>query len=207
MSPWGYEEPGPRGRQERTPPDRAGGPGRGGGRGGRDGLGRSQHGLGGHDRAFPSLHRLGREIGILDDTRRLQQLLVERLVEVMEVENSALYWLDADRREYELIQQRGLDGDRARPRARSLTAALSRIVRGRAINPRFIAGMMRHGPRGAAELAETADRLVAFAETTGAVPSALFDLLHDAYLADPNVRAVMDAFPDAELESFSTRGP
>jgi DNA polymerase-3 subunit gamma/tau len=26
-------------------------------------------------------------------------------------------------------------------------------------------------------------------------------------LADPNVRAVMDAFPDAELESFSTRGP
>jgi len=25
-------------------------------------------------------------------------------------------------------------------------------------------------------------------------------------LADPNVRAVMDAFPDAELESFPTRG-
>ena len=25
-------------------------------------------------------------------------------------------------------------------------------------------------------------------------------------LADPDVRAVMDAFPDAELESFSTRG-
>ena len=26
-------------------------------------------------------------------------------------------------------------------------------------------------------------------------------------LADPNVRAVMDAFPGAELESFSNRGP
>jgi DNA polymerase-3 subunit gamma/tau len=25
-------------------------------------------------------------------------------------------------------------------------------------------------------------------------------------LADPNVRAVLDAFPDAELESFSVRG-
>jgi DNA polymerase-3 subunit gamma/tau len=25
-------------------------------------------------------------------------------------------------------------------------------------------------------------------------------------LADPNVRAVMDAFPDAELESYSTKG-
>jgi cobaltochelatase CobN len=47
---------------------------------------------------------------------------------------------------------------------------------------------MRHGPRGAAELAETVDRLVAFAETTDAVPSALLDLVHEAYLADPRVR-------------------
>jgi cobaltochelatase CobN len=61
-------------------------------------------------------------------------------------------------------------------------------VRGRAVNPRFIAGLMRHGPRGAAELAETVDRLVAFAETTGAVASTLFDVVHDAYVADPRVR-------------------
>ncbi len=55
-------------------------------------------------------------------------------------------------------------------------------------NPRFIEGQMRHGARGAAELAETVDRLVDFAETTGAVSSALFDCVHDAYLADPRVR-------------------
>ena len=78
--------------------------------------------------------------------------------------------------------------DPQRPRARTLSAALARIVRARAINPRFIAGQMRHGPRGAAELAETVDRLVAFAETTGAVASELFDLLHDAYVADAAVR-------------------
>jgi cobaltochelatase CobN len=78
--------------------------------------------------------------------------------------------------------------DPQRPRARALSTALSRIVRARAINPRFIAGQMRHGPRGAAELAETVDRLVAFAETTDAVASELFDLLHDAYVADANVR-------------------
>ena len=59
--------------------------------------------------------------------------------------------------------------DPQRPRARALSAALARIVRARAVNPRFIAGQMRHGPRGAAELAETVDRLVAFAETTDAV--------------------------------------
>jgi cobaltochelatase CobN len=78
--------------------------------------------------------------------------------------------------------------DPQRPRARALSTALARIVRARAINPRFIAGQMRHGPRGAAELAETVDRLVAFAETTGAVASELFDLLHDAYVADAGVR-------------------
>ena len=78
--------------------------------------------------------------------------------------------------------------DPQRPRARGLPAALARIVRARAINPRFIAGQMRHGYRGAAELAETVDRLVAFAETTGAVASELFDLVHDAYVADAAVR-------------------
>ena len=82
--------------------------------------------------------------------------------------------------------------DPQRPRARPLDAALARIVRGRAVNPRFIAGLMRHGSRGAAELAETVDRLVAFAETTGAVSSVLFDLVHEAYLADPSVRAFLE---------------
>jgi len=77
--------------------------------------------------------------------------------------------------------------DPQRPRARTLSAALARIVRGR-VHPRFIAGQLRHGPRGAAEFAETVDRLYAFAQTTDAVPGGLFDLLHDAYVADPAVR-------------------
>jgi cobaltochelatase CobN len=81
--------------------------------------------------------------------------------------------------------------DPQRPRARPLGAALARIVRGRAINPRFIAGQMRHGPRGAAELAETVDRLIGFAQTTDDVPSTLIDLVHEAYLADPAVRAFL----------------
>ena len=78
--------------------------------------------------------------------------------------------------------------DPNRPRARALDQTLARIVRGRATSPKFIEGMMRHGARGAAELAETVDRLVDFAETTGAVSSALFDLVHGAYIADDIVR-------------------
>lgn len=103
--------------------------------------------------------------------------------------------------------------DPNRPRARPLAKALARIVRGRATNPRFIEGMMRHGARGAAELAETVDRLVDFAETTGAVSSALFDAVHDAYLADPLVRDFLQREnPDAaqavveRLESARRKG-
>lgn len=82
--------------------------------------------------------------------------------------------------------------DPERPRARPLAQALGRIVRARAVNPRFIDGQMRHGPRGAAEFAETVDRLVAFAETTDAVAGELFDLVYDAYLGDPRVRAFIE---------------
>ena len=78
--------------------------------------------------------------------------------------------------------------DPARPRARSMTQALTRVVRARAVNPRFIAGQMRHGPRGAAEFAETVDRLIGFAETTHAVSSSLIEALYDAYFGNEDVR-------------------
>lgn len=74
------------------------------------------------------------------------------------------------------------------PKARALPQALARIVRARAISPAFVAGMMRHGARGAGELAETVDRLADFAEITDAVSGTLFDAIHDAYLADETVR-------------------
>jgi cobaltochelatase CobN len=78
--------------------------------------------------------------------------------------------------------------DPRRPRARPLADAIARVVRARAVNPAFIAGQMRHGPRGAAEFAETVDRLVAFAQTTDAVEGELFDLIYNAYLGDAPVR-------------------
>jgi cobaltochelatase CobN len=95
--------------------------------------------------------------------------------------------------------------DPQRPRARPLSAALSRIVRARAVNPRFIAGQMRHGPRGAAELAETVDRLVNFAETTDAVAGELFDLLHAAYVENPAVREFLLRENPAAAASIAQR--
>lgn len=85
-----------------------------------------------------------------------------------------------------------------KPRARSIAEAVTRVVRARAVNPRFIDGQMRYGPRGAAEFAETVDRLVGFAETTQAVPQSLIEAIYDAYVADERVRDfVLDQNPEA----------
>jgi cobaltochelatase CobN len=81
--------------------------------------------------------------------------------------------------------------DPAQPRPRSVAQAVGRVVRARAVNPRFIEGQMRHGPRGASEFAETVDRLVGFAETTHAIPGALIEAVHDAYVGDETVRAFL----------------
>ena len=51
--------------------------------------------------------------------------------------------------------------------------------------------MMRHGFRGAAEIAATADHMAAFAHLAGVVPPHLFDLYHDATLGRDDLVAFM----------------
>jgi cobaltochelatase CobN len=90
------------------------------------------------------------------------------------------------------------------PRIRSLEEEIGRVVHGRAANPKWIKGVMRHGYKGGFEIAATVDYLFAFAATTGAVKDHHFDALFDAYLGDETVRAFLDAHnPDAlnEIEA------
>ncbi|MEM1374225.1 MAG: cobaltochelatase subunit CobN [Pseudomonadota bacterium] len=74
------------------------------------------------------------------------------------------------------------------PRIRTLDDEIARVVRSRAANPKWIAGVMRHGYKGAFEMAATTDYLFAFAATTGAVKTHHFDLILEAYLEDEEVR-------------------
>ena len=79
------------------------------------------------------------------------------------------------------------------PRARTLTEEINRIVRGRASNPAWIAGMMRHGYRGGAEIARSLEGVFAFAAT---VPDRLdrqFEGIFDATLGDGEVDAFLRA--------------
>jgi cobaltochelatase CobN len=73
-------------------------------------------------------------------------------------------------------------------RARSLQEEIARVVRARLANPRWLKGQMRHGHRGAGEIAEGIDNLFAFAATSGLVSDAQFDLVFDATLGNESVR-------------------
>jgi cobaltochelatase CobN len=88
-----------------------------------------------------------------------------------------------------------------RPVVRALDEEVARVVRGRAANPKWIAGMMRHGYKGAFEMAATVDYLFAFAATTDAVRPHHFDQLFEAYLGDETVRGfIAEANPPALRE-------
>ena len=85
-----------------------------------------------------------------------------------------------------------------RSMVRNLAEEIARVVRGRAANPRWIEGQMRHGFRGAAEIAETVDNLFAFAATTQTVASRHFDLVYDATCGNERVRDFLrEANPEA----------
>ncbi|MEQ8306735.1 MAG: cobaltochelatase subunit CobN [Hoeflea sp.] len=88
-----------------------------------------------------------------------------------------------------------------RPVIRSLEEEIARVVRGRAVNPKWIEGVRRHGYKGAFEMAATVDYLFAFAATTGAVRNAHFEAVYQAYLVDEETLAFLrEKNPDALRE-------
>lgn len=89
-----------------------------------------------------------------------------------------------------------------RPRARSLTEEIARVVRARAANPAWADGMMAHGFRGAAEITATLDHMAAFAHLAGVVPPHLFDLYHEATLGRDDLVAFMERENPAALAAL-----
>jgi len=88
-----------------------------------------------------------------------------------------------------------------RPVIRTLEEEIGRVVRARVVNPKWIAGVMRHGYKGAFEIAATVDYLFAFSATTGAVRDHHFDAVYGAFLGDAKVQQFMaDNNPQALQE-------
>ena len=74
-----------------------------------------------------------------------------------------------------------------KPITRRLSEEISRVVYARATNPNWLAGMMRHGHRGAAEIAATLFHMAAFSNLADVVGNHLFDSFHDATLGNQKI--------------------
>ncbi|QKQ75256.1 cobaltochelatase subunit CobN [Nostoc sp. TCL240-02] len=75
----------------------------------------------------------------------------------------------------------------AQPRVRQLKEEISRVYRSRVVNPKWIAGVMRHGYKGAFEMAATVDFLFAYDATAKCVEDYMYQGIVEAYLLDPVV--------------------
>ncbi len=92
-----------------------------------------------------------------------------------------------------------------KPVIRSLEEEIGRVVRGRVVNPKWIEGVMRHGYKGAFEIAATVDYLFAFAATTGAVRNHHFEAVYQAFVVDQSVRDFMAEKNPAALRDMRER--
>ncbi|MGB7057207.1 MAG: cobaltochelatase subunit CobN, partial [Geitlerinemataceae cyanobacterium] len=82
-------------------------------------------------------------------------------------------------------------GDRSmpeNPKVRLLQEEIARVYRSRVINPKWIAGVMRHGYKGAFEMAATVDYLFAYDATTNCVEDHIYQGVTEAYLFDSQVQ-------------------
>jgi len=82
-------------------------------------------------------------------------------------------------------------GDHAQPenpQVRPLAAEVARVYRSRVVNPKWIAGAMRHGYKGAFELAATVDYLFAYDATARCVADHMYQGVAAAYVLDPVVQ-------------------
>ena len=74
------------------------------------------------------------------------------------------------------------------PKVRSLKQQIARVYRSRVINPKWIAGAMRHGYKGAFELSATIDFLFAYDATAQCVEDYMYQGVAEAYLFDDAVQ-------------------
>lgn len=75
------------------------------------------------------------------------------------------------------------------PKVRKLQEEIARVYRSRVVNPKWIAGVMRHGYKGAFEMTATVDYLFAYDATTHCVADHMYQGIATSYLFNPQVQA------------------
>jgi cobaltochelatase CobN len=85
----------------------------------------------------------------------------------------------------------GDSSDPSRVVTRTLAEETRRVFRARVANPRWIASMIRHGYKGAAELSATVDYLFGYDATAGVAEDWMYEQVASRYLLDEDVAAFM----------------
>jgi cobaltochelatase CobN len=85
----------------------------------------------------------------------------------------------------------GDSSDPSRVVSRTLSEETRRVFRARVANPRWIASMIRHGYKGAAELSATVDYLFGYDATAGVAEDWMYEQVAARYLLDEDVAEFM----------------
>ncbi|MBD1874910.1 cobaltochelatase subunit CobN [Nodosilinea sp. FACHB-131] len=93
----------------------------------------------------------------------------------------------------------------AKPKVRSLDAEIAKVYRSRVVNPKWIEGVMRHGYKGAFEMAATVDYLFAYDATAHCVADHMYEGVAQAYLLDPAVQAFVQTSNPWALRDMAER--
>ncbi|MBP0027260.1 cobaltochelatase subunit CobN [Roseofilum sp. Guam] len=91
------------------------------------------------------------------------------------------------------------------PKIRTLQEEINRVYRSRVVNPKWIAGVMRHGYKGAFEMAATVDYLFAYDATTHCVADHIYEGVSEAYLLDPKVQKFVEKHNPWALRDMAER--
>jgi cobaltochelatase CobN len=99
----------------------------------------------------------------------------------------------------------GDHGNPHAPRVRTLKEEISRVIRSRVVNPKWIDGVKRHGYKGAFEMAATVDYLFGFDATARVVGDHQYAMVADAYVLDEATRDFVSEHNPRALHDMLSR--
>ncbi len=91
------------------------------------------------------------------------------------------------------------------PRIHSLQEEISRVIRARVINPKWLSGIKRHGYKGAFEIAATVDYLFGYDATARVIGDYQYALVTDAYVNDSDTREFLQQHNPAAFQDICER--
>lgn len=93
----------------------------------------------------------------------------------------------------------------ARPVVRDLKEEALRVFRSRVVNPKWLAGIQKHGYKGGLELTATVDYLFGYDATAGILEDWMYEKVAETYALDPDMQQFLQENNPWALQAISER--